>query len=92
MGSIDKILVKFENLRQPTALFSDVEKLLTYYGFEIDYKRGSHRIARHPLLINVDHYGADGTFTIPTVKGNKLVKQYIIKRILKAIERVEEAS
>ena len=52
-------------------------------------KRGSHKIARHPCLINQPGYGPRGTITIPTIHG-KHVKKVYVKNVLKAIKIVSE--
>lgn len=88
MGKIEKILKKWET--KPKEISKDeVINVLKRFGFELDFKRGSHIVVRHELLKNQANFGQNGEFTVP-VKGGKSVKGYYIKEILFAIELIQE--
>jgi len=67
----------------------EVLKVLERYGFTIENKKGSHIIVSHKFLIDIPEFGANGEFTIPIKSGRK-VKGVYLKRILLAIEIIEE--
>jgi predicted RNA binding protein YcfA (HicA-like mRNA interferase family) len=88
MSRIEKILAKWRS--KPVSVPKEqVLSVLERYGFDIEKKRGSHIIVRHPCLIDKPEFGLDGEFTIP-VKGGQLVKGVYLKTILIAISILKE--
>ncbi len=89
MSKLDKILKKWEN--KPTFVEKEeVFSVLKQFNLEIDLKRGSHIIVRHPCLINKKDFGPNGEFTIPVKSGQK-VRGVYLKPILKAISIIAES-
>ena len=86
MSKIDKILKKWES--KPTEVSKEeVITILKRFGFDLEFKRGSHIIVSHSKLINQPDFGSLGEFTIPTKHGRS-IKGVYLKRILIAIEIV----
>ena len=71
MSKIEKILSKWEN-PPPLTNLREVLSVLNKFGFDIDNKRGSHKIVSHPCLIGHKDFPANGEITIPTVKGRSV--------------------
>jgi predicted RNA binding protein YcfA (HicA-like mRNA interferase family) len=88
MGKLEKILKKWES--KPTEVSkTEVVSILERFGFELDFKRGSHIVVRHEKLVNQKHFGAMGEFTIP-IKSGRTVKGFYLREILVAIEIIRE--
>ena len=88
MGKVEKVLKKWGT--KPTEVSRDeVVNILKRFGFEFDFKKGSHIVVRHTKLINQANFGALGEFTVPTKKG-RTVKGFYLKEILVAISIVKE--
>jgi predicted RNA binding protein YcfA (HicA-like mRNA interferase family) len=69
MSRMEKLIQSF--LAEPTEVnFSDVEKLLKFFGFELKSVEGSHHTFRHE----------DGRrITVPIKHGRKVKKAYVRK-------------
>ncbi len=76
-----------EKLRQKikqnpkNVLFQDLEKLLSFYGFELKRKRGSHR-----SFVGM----VEGKKTLLVVPYQKPLKEVYVKKALDVIEKIEE--
>lgn len=69
MGTKEKLVEKLRR-KPPEAEFSDIERLLEAFGHYRAGGDGSHFVFR----------GADGRkVTVPTVKGRKVKRQYIVR-------------
>ena len=74
MNKIEKIILKFKN--KPISLqFSDIEKILLYYGFQKIEAKGSHTKYKHTLLNN------DIVVPIHNNECKNFYKQHIYKTI-----------
>jgi len=88
MSKIGKILKKWES--KPSEISRDeVVRILEGFGFDVEFKKGSHIIVRHPKLKNRRGFGALGEFTVPT-KNGRTVKGFYLKTILIAIAIIKE--
>ncbi len=88
MSKIEKILKKWR--ARPTSVDkNEVIKMLERYGFDLDFKPGSHIVVSHLKLKNHPGFGALGEFTVP-IKSGKSVKGVYLRKILKAMEIVSE--
>lgn len=92
MSKRDKLLAGWKNQPQPAATVDTVEAVLRHYfaeGFSVA-EGGSHQLrVSHPALFQHPHF-VGGTLSIP-VKGGQSVKPFYLKRIVEAIEIVQEA-
>ena len=88
MSKVKKILKHWES-KPKLVEKEEVISILKRFGFNLDFKRGSHIIVSHSRLINRSGFGQDGEFTLP-IKGGKKVKGYYLKNILEAISILEE--
>jgi len=88
VGKLEKILKKWQS--RPTLVEkNEVISVLQRFGFELDFKRGSHIIVRHEKLIGMPNFGQNGEFTLP-VKGGRKIKGFYLLQIIKAIEIIKE--
>lgn len=78
MSQFEKTLASMRNNPKGWAL-SDLQKIARRYGFEWDEGKGSHGSFRHKELRDI--------ITIPY---NKPIKPYYVKKLLNAIEEIEE--
>ncbi len=92
MSKRDKILAAWKNQPQPSATVETVEAILRHYfssGFSVA-EGGSHQLrVSHPALFRHPHF-IGGTLSVP-VTGGQSVKPLYLKRIVEAIEIVQEA-
>lgn len=92
MSKRDKLLAAWKNQPQPSATVETVEAVLRHYflsGFSVA-AGGSHQLrVSHPALFQHPHF-VGGTLSIP-VTGGQNVKPFYLKRIVEAIEIVQEA-
>ena len=88
MSKIEKILAKWKShpkFVEKEEVFSVLER----FGFRVESKSGSHNIISHESLIGHPNFGLRGEFCIPVKHGRK-VKGFYLKRVLEAIEIVQE--
>lgn len=92
MSKRDKLLAAWKNQPQPSATVETVEAILRHYfssGFSVS-EGGSHQLrVSHPALYQHPHF-VGGTLSVP-VTGGQSVKPFYLKRIVEAIEIVQEA-
>ena len=92
MSKRDKLLASWKNQSQPSAPVETVEAILRHYfasGFFLA-GGGSHQLrVSHPALFQHPHF-VGGTLSVP-VTGGQSVKPFYLKRIVEAIEIVQEA-
>ena len=92
MSKRDKLLAAWKNQPQPSATVETVEAVLRYYfsaGFSIA-EGGSHQLrVSHQALFRHPHF-IGGTLSVP-VTGGQSIKPLYLKRIVEAIEIVQEA-
>ena len=92
MSKRDKLLAARKNQPQPSATVETVEAILRHYfasGFSVA-EGGSHQLrVSHPALFQNPHF-IGGTLSVP-VSGGQSVKPFYLKRIVEAIEIVQEA-
>lgn len=89
MSKLEKTLNKWKN--RPTLVEKEeVVSVLGRFGFDLDYKTGSHIIVTHGCLKGHPGFGVAGEFTLPIKSGRK-VKGVYLKTILRAIEIIKEA-
>ena len=79
MSKSDKLLQRIRN-NPKNVSFSELEKLLFYYGFELRRSRGSHHIYAHTERKEL-------TITIPFKRPH--VGAFYVKEALKQIERLD---
>ena len=89
MSTIEKLINKLRNIKQPVVPLSDVIKVLDYYKFSYVMKKGSHMLVKHVYLIGKPGFSANGEFHVPTVSGRR-VKKYVVKNLFTAIDIIEE--
>ena len=88
MAKLEKILKKWKS--KPTEVNKDeVISVLERFGFDLDLKRGSHIVVRHPKLLKQPGFGSLGEFTVPSKHGRSIKGRYL-KEILLAIKIVTE--
>ncbi len=92
MSKRDKLLAAWKTQPQPDASVETVEAVLLRYfpdGFS-KATGGSHQLrVSHPALFAHPHF-VGGTLSIP-VKGGQSVKPFYLKRIVEAIQIVQDA-
>lgn len=96
MSKRDKLLAAWKNQPQPSATVETVEAVLRHYfssGFSVA-EGGSHQLrVSHPALYQHPHF-IGGALSVPVTGGQtgcRSVKPFYLKRIVEAIEIVQEA-
>lgn len=88
MSKVEKILKKWA-LRPTEVNKDEVINILERFGFELDFKPGSHIVIRHIKLKNQSGFGGQGEFSVP-VRNGRTVKGVYLRAVLTAIEIVTE--
>jgi|WetSurMetagenome_2_1015567.scaffolds.fasta_scaffold02398_13 hypothetical protein len=90
MGKAEKRLKSWSQNTPPDAPVGEVKAVLKrYFPGKYEEKAGSHIVVRHEKLKGCQEFGINGEFTIPVKSGQK-VKGWYLKRLVRAIELVEE--
>ena len=88
MSKIDKILAGWKS-KPKSVEKEEVFNVLKRFGFRIESKSGSHNIVSHEKLVGSPNFGLNGEFCLPVKHGRK-IKGFYLKRVLEAIEIVQE--
>ncbi len=89
MSKIERILERWQ--RGPVdADKNEVLSVLDRFGFEYEYKPGSHIVVHHESLMGKQPFGTFGEFTLPVSGGQRIKGLYIKKYVLTAIKMVIE--